>query len=155
MRKAVHRITWIKKGDRLYAVFRSYPLSENKPRGRARPKDYEDVRVAVKNQAELLFIAEKLGCSISAEKKWISTDKDDAYNRLLVYAVVRRSLQTPEKIERLRELVLDDDFASDAWWWASTFVEIYRREARKFGVGSRCLYKPAKAFKLLYGLAKR
>lgn len=156
MKSPIYRITWIRERGRLYAAFRSYPITESKPqRGNRQSIDYLDVKVSVKNQEELLYLAKKLGCRISEEKKWISTDDSDAYNRLMVFAVVRRGLRLPRRVEQLRKLVLSMDFAGDAWWWASVFTEIYQRRAREVGVGSRCLYRPAKAFKLLYDLANR
>lgn len=150
----IYRVTWIRRKGRLYAAFRSYPIRE-KPSSKNRSGEYLDVKTPVRSQEELLYLARVLNCDVSEEKKWISTDSDEAYNRLLVFAVVRMSLRLPEKIEKLRNLVLSEDFAGDSWWWASTFTEIYQEKAREKGVGSRCLYRPAKAFKLLYGLAER
>jgi len=155
MKNPIYRITWIKKKGRLYAAFRSYPITENKPQRSRASEEYLDVKVSVNNQEELLYLAQKLGCKISEEKKWISTDSSDAYNRLMVYAVVRRNILLPSKAEQLRSLVLSNEFSGDAWWWASTFTEIYQKKARKIGVGSRCLYRPAKAFKLIYDLSER
>lgn len=155
MRNPIYRVTWIREKGRLYAAFRSYPITESKPQGGNPSREYLDAKVSAKSQEELLYLAKKLGCGISDEKKWISTDNSNAYNRLMVYAVVRRSLRLPRKAEQLRSLVLSMDFAGDAWWWASAFTEIYQKRAGKAGVGSRCLNRPAKAFKLLYDLAER
>jgi len=155
MRKPIYRVTWIRKKGRLYAAFRSYPITESKPQDASLSRECLDVKVSVKNQGELLYLAEKLGGKISEEKKWISIDDSDAYNRLMVYAVVRRSLKLPWKIEKLRRLVLSEDFSGDAWWWAGTFTEIYQKRSREVGVGSRCLLRPAMAFKLIYGLSER
>ena len=155
MRNPIYRVTWIREKGRLYTAFRSYPITEGKPQGGNKSREYLDVKVSAKSQEELMYLAKKLGCGISEEKKWISTDNSDAYNRLMVYAVVRRSLRLPWKAEQLRGLVLSGDFTGDAWWWASAFTEIYQKRAGEVGVGSRCLYRPAKAFKLLYDLAER
>ncbi len=154
MKNPSYGITWIRKKGRLYVAFRSYPVTENRPRGGSRAREYLDVKVSVKNLEELLYLARRLGCEVIEEKKWISTDNSDAYNKLVVYAVVRRSLRLPIKVEQLRNLVLMEDFAADAWWWASTFTEIYQKNANEAGVGSKCLYRPAKAFKLLYDLER-
>jgi hypothetical protein len=155
MRAPIYGVTWVRKKGRLYAAFRSYPIKESKPQSGRRSREYLDVKVSVKSQEELLYLAERLGCRISEEEKWISTDNSDAYNRLMVYAVVRRSLELPWKAEQLRKLVLSNDFTGDAWWWASTFTEIYQKRAGETGIGSRCLYRPARAFKLLYDLTER
>jgi hypothetical protein len=155
MEDPIYRITWTKRRGRLYVAFRSYPITEGKPQGGSSSKEYLDVKVSVKDREELLYLAKKLGCEVAEERKWITTDNGDAYNRLMVYAVLRRSLRLPEKVEQLRGLVLSEDFAGDAWWWASTFTEIYQKKAGEASVGSRCLYRPAKAFKLLYNLAER
>lgn len=155
MTTPIYRITWTKTKGRLYVTFRSYPITENKTKINKQSKDYIDIKVSANNQEELLYLANKFVCEISEEKKWISTDKGDTYNKLMVYMVVRRSLRLPWKQEYLRELVLNGDFTGDSWWWASTFTEIYQKKSWEVGVGSRCLYRPAKAFKLLYDLAKR
>jgi len=154
------RITWeVKKSGtkiRYYANFRSYVTTEKEIEEERNEKvNNLDVRVGVPNPSEIIVLAKKLGCAVSRKKKWITVKDEYTYFRLIVYAVVRQILREPEKIERLERLVLDKDFDTDAWWWANTFINKYRNEGRKKGVGVRCLYRPAKAFKLVYGLADR
>ncbi len=155
----MYRVTWSAKElngkPRYYANFRSYAVKEVEEAGSAERGSNIDVRVTLPNPTEVIAVARMLGCKVSREKKWISTDNENAYFRLIVYAVVRRSLRTPAKVELLRRLVLDKGFDIDAWWWANTFINKYRSEGVRRGVGIKCLYRPAKAFKLVYNLTEK
>lgn len=154
----MHRITWsVKKARgklRYYANFRSYANKEGEEVDENLKGRNVDIRVTLPNPAELMAIARMLGCKVSEEKKWISTDDENVFFRLIVYAVVRRTLNKPAKIDLLKRLVIDRGFDTDAWWWANTFMNRYRSEGIRKGVGTRCLYRPAKAFKLIYNLAE-
>ena len=156
----MYRVTWsIKKvrgKPRYYANFRSYVTKEGEEaEENLRRGSNVDVRVTLPNPTEVIAIARMLGCKVSKEKKWISTDNENAYFRLIVYAVVRRTLRKPVKIDFLKRLIMDKGFDTDAWWWANTFINKYRSEGIKKGVGIKCLYRPAKAFKLIYNLAEK
>jgi len=156
----MYRITWsVKKVSgkpRYYANFRSYATKEGEGIEKSLGKGSNvDVRATLPNPTEVIAIARMLGCKVSKEKKWISTDDENAYFKLIVYTVVRRTLRKPAKIDLLKRLVLDKGFDTDAWWWANTFINKYRSEGRKKEVGTKCLYRPAKAFKLIYNLAEK
>jgi len=155
----MYRVTWLVKRAkgklRYYANFRSYATKEDEEAEEKSEKSSSvDVKVSVPNPDELTAIARMLGCKVSKEKKWISTDNENAYFRLIVYAVVRQTLRIPAKIDLLKTLVMDKGFDTDAWWWANTFINKYSEGAKK-GVGIKCLYRPAKAFKLVYNLAEK
>jgi len=155
----MYRVTWLVKRAkgklRYYANFRSYATKEGEEAEEKPEKSSSvDVKVSVPNPDELTAIARMLGCKVSKEKKWISTDNESAYFRLIVYAVVRQTLRTPAKIDLLKTLVMDKGFDTDAWWWANTFINKYSEGAKK-GVGIKCLYRPAKAFKLVYNLTEK
>ncbi len=149
-----YRVTWETRKRhgriRYYAKFRSYV--EGKEEEDTRKGSSVDVKVGVPNPTELLALARMLGCRVSGEKQWITTDDEQAYFRLIVYAVVRQTLRKPEKIDELRRLVLDEGFSTDAWWWANTFMNKYKTEGSRRGVGIKCLYRPAKGFKYVYNL---
>ncbi len=156
----MYRITWsvkkIRGKLRFYANFRSYATKEDEEVEKDLKKSSNiDVKVSLPNPTEIIAIARMLGCKVSEKKKWISTDNENTYFRLIVYAVVRQSLRKPAKVDLLKRLVMDRGFDTDAWWWANTFINRYRSEGIRKRVGIRCLYKPAKAFKLIYNLAER
>ena len=154
----MYRITWsmkkLKGKPRYYANFRSYATRDVDEAENVERSSNVDVRVTLPNPSEVIAIARMLGCRVSREKKWISTDDENAYFRLIVYAVVRRTLRTPARVESLKRLVLDKGFDTDAWWWANTFINKYRSEGVRKGIGVRGLYRPAKAFKLIYDLTE-
>lgn len=73
---------------------------------------------------------------------------DELYERLIVYATVRQSLRDPAKVLDLKPIVKELG-AYELHFWASVFVENYRRLKSRLA-----LMRPAKAFKILYGLAR-
>ncbi len=156
----MYRITWsVKKiggKPRFYANFRSYVTKEGEEVEKSfRKSSNIDVKVSLTNPTEIIAIARMLGCKVSKKKRWISTDNENTYFRLIVYAVVRQTLRKPAKVDLLKRLVVDKGFDTDAWWWANTFINKYRSEGIRKGVGIKCLYKPAKAFKLIYNLVEK
>ena len=156
----MYKITWsvknVSRKLRYYANFRSYAIKESEEIEKSpRKSSNVDIRVTLPNPTEVIAIARMLGCNVSKEKKWVSTDNENAYFRLIVYAVVRRTLRKPAKIDLLKRLVLDKGFDTDAWWWANTFINKYRSEGIRKGIGIKSLYRPAKAFKLIYNLAEK
>jgi len=154
-----YRITWlikrVKSKIRYYANFRSYIIGEGDDEEASKGVGNIDLRAYTPNPTELIAIAKMLGCKVSKKKNWITTDSENAYFRLIVYAAVRQTLRSPYLTERLRKLVLDEGFDTNAWWWANTFMNKFREGGKIRGLGTRALYRPAKAFKLIYGLAKR
>ena len=64
MRNPIYRITWIRRKGRLYAAFRSYPITESQNKNRSSSTEYLDVKVTVKNQNELLYLAKKFVSSL-------------------------------------------------------------------------------------------
>lgn len=157
----MYRVTWStkRKGEKIihYANFRSYVVNETESASEESNKESGniDIRARAPNPSEIIAVARMLGCRVSREKGWITTDNDDAYYRLVVYAVVRQILKTPARIDMLKSLILSEDFGTDAWWWANTFMNRYRGEGMKKGIGIRSLYRPAKAFKLVYNLVEK
>lgn len=85
---------------------------------------------------------------------WLEVDdqlniqSDDLYERLMVYAAVRQSFRDPSRMSDLRAVVKELG-AFEVHFWASVFADAYRQS------GSRAaLFRPAKAFKILYRLAR-
>jgi hypothetical protein len=152
----MYRVTWSarrSKGKvRYYALFRSYVIAESGEGSRAEGGETVDLKVSVPSPQELQAIARMLGCEVSEGRGWVRVERDDQYFRLVAYAVARMSVRKPAKVDRLRELVVGEGFGTDAWWWANTFINRYKTDGMAKGVGVRCLYKLAKAFKLVYGL---
>jgi hypothetical protein len=94
--------------------------------------------------SEILFLAENLGCLIDGER--LFAPNIDIYNRLLIYACVRKTIRNIEKARVLAMLVLDiNDW--DALYWASKFRELWWKHNRY-----RPLLKAIKAFKFFFDL---
>jgi hypothetical protein len=152
----VYRITWVKKKSkgkiRYYAYFRSYVLTEKEEDLEKEKTSSIDIKVPVSNPSEILAIAKMLGCEVTNSMSWVRIGTEDAYFRLIVYAVARMSIKKPAKVDELKSLVVSEGFSTDAWWWANTFINRYKNEGAIKGIGARCLYKPARAFKLVYNL---
>jgi len=156
----IYRITWtikkVKGKLKHYANFRTYVIKEA-GEGKTDPrKDSNiDVRVTVPNPTEIIAIAKMLGCKVSKKKKWILINNENIYFRLIIYGVVRRTINKPMKIDLLKTIVIDEEFDVDAWWWANTFINKYKNYGIKKGIGIKSLYRPAKAFKLIYNLTEK
>ena len=93
---------------------------------------------------ELLWFARTL--NLPYKKNLIVFPDLDAYNRVLIYACVRRYLRSPRKARKLAHLVLDFN-SWEAFYWASSIREEWwiNRSVRK-------LYRVAKAFKVMFNL---
>ena len=93
---------------------------------------------------ELLWFAKKLNCNV--DKKEILFSDLDPYNRVLIYACVRKTIQSLHKARRLAYLLLDLN-SWEAFYWASAIREKWweNRSIKK-------LYRTAKAFKILFDL---
>jgi hypothetical protein len=137
---------------RYYACFRSYILTEKEGDLEKEKTSSIDIKVPVSNPPEILAIARMLGCKVTSSMSWVRINTEDTYFRLIVYAVARMSIKRPAKVDKLKNLVVSEGFSTDAWWWANTFMNKYKNEGVIKGIGARCLYKPAKAFKLVYNL---
>jgi len=110
---------------------------------RDRLKSSVDLKVKV-NPEELMWLARTLNCRL--DKDDIVFPSLDPYNRVLIYACVRKTIRSPHKARCLADLVLDLN-SWEALYWASTIREDWwlNRSVRK-------LYKVAKAFKILFNL---
>jgi hypothetical protein len=137
---------------RCYACFRSYILTEKEGNLEKEKTSSIDIKVPISNPSEILAIAKILGCEVTSSMSWVRISTEDMYFRLIVYAVARMSIKRPAKVDKLKSLVVSEGFSTDAWWWANTFMNKYKNEGVIKGIGARCLYKPAKAFKLVYNL---
>ena len=102
------------------------------------------------NRDELLLFAKEVGPknSFAAKTNKITVYSDDLYERLLIYAVVRQSLRDSVKVFDLREIIKSLGLY-EVHFWASMFAELYRTALSRVA-----LYRPAKAFKVLYKLGK-
>ena len=121
------------------AYFHSLPNSKN-----------FDV-IARFNKAEFttvlnMLTPKKASCS---DKDVVKIHSDEIYEKLLVYAVVRQTIRNPEKAIDLRGIIKELGLY-ETHFWASIFAETYRMTLNR-----RALYRPAKAFKILYGLTER
>ena len=81
-------------------------------------------------------------------KKFIVLHSDDreAYLRLLVYAVVRQCIRSEIKANMLIEIVKKLPY-TELRYWASIFSRYFKEYGNR-----RALYKPARAFREVYGL---
>ena len=129
----------VKKKIITLAYFHSLPNSKN-----------SDV-VARCDKAELITALNMLTPKKAShiDKDMIRIHSDEVYEKLLVYAVVRQTIRKPEKAIDLRSVIKELGLY-ETHFWASTFAETYRMTLNR-----RALYRPAKAFKILYGLTER
>jgi len=81
-------------------------------------------------------------------KKFIvlNSDNREAYLRLLVYAVVRQSIRSEVKANILTEVIKRLPY-TELKYWASVFSRYFKEYGNR-----RALYKPARAFREVYGL---
>jgi hypothetical protein len=128
-----------------------YTLAEFRRYEKKKKSDTENLDLVVKTDIEeLIRVAKTLGGKIHGEKdKWIEVEGLDLYNRLMIYAVVRRILFDPNRIVELQRIVKDLS-GYEAHYWGSTFRKIFWETNQR-----RTLLRPAKAFKLVYDLSKR
>ena len=106
-------------------------------------KSSVDLRIRV-GQDEFLWLAKVLGCRVN--KNEIVFSNLDQYNRILIYAYVRKTIRSPGKANCLANLILDLN-SWEAFYWASVIRENWweHRSIKK-------LYRVAKSFKLLFNL---
>jgi len=106
-------------------------------------KSSVDLKVRI-DWDELLWFARTL--NLPCKKNLIVFPNLDTYNRVLIYACVRRYLKSPRKARKLAHLVLDFN-SWEAFYWASSIREEWwiNRSVRK-------LYRVAKAFKVMFNL---
>ncbi|RLI36046.1 hypothetical protein DRO55_04275 [Candidatus Bathyarchaeota archaeon] len=102
-----------------------------------------DLKVKVDTE-ELMWLARTLNCRLDEDD--IVFPSLDPYNRVLIYACVRKTIRSPRKARYLASLVLDLN-SWEAFYWASTIREDWwlNRSVKR-------LYKVAKAFKILFNL---
>lgn len=97
---------------------------------------------------ELKLAAKEFGGEVHFEGRRVEVREDHLYERLMVYAAVRQSLRRPSLALDLREAVAKLGLY-ELHFWASTFAEAYRARRSR-----AALFRPAKAFKVLHGLAR-
>ncbi|OYT46228.1 hypothetical protein B6U84_00855 [Candidatus Bathyarchaeota archaeon ex4484_40] len=93
---------------------------------------------------ELLWLAETLNLPVKGNL--IVFPSLDTYNRMLIYACVRKTLRSPKKARKLAYLILDLN-SWEAFYWASCIRERWWRHR-----SVRRLYRIAKAFKTMFEL---
>ena len=74
------------------------------------------------------------------------SEDGEAFSRILVYAVVRQTLRSEIKKNILKEIIKKLPYL-EVRYWSSVFSR-YFEEYRNI----RALYRPARAFKEVYGL---
>ena len=88
-----------------------------------------------------------LGFKKNGRKRvYLYSDDGEAYLRLLVYAVTRESIRTEVKAGILREIIAKLSYI-EVKYWASIYSRYFKEHKTR-----RALYKPAGAFKKVYGL---
>jgi len=106
-------------------------------------KNSIDLKVKI-NFSELAQLAEKLQCMVYGNK--IFLPKFDIYNRIIIYASVRPTLRSENKIKKLIECVMELN-SWDALYWASKFREEWWNYSNL-----KKLTVIAKAFKLFFNI---
>ena len=96
---------------------------------------------------EFMRLATALGLQ-KKKKRYIILETIDreAYFRLLVYSVVRQSIRSEIKASMLPEIVRRLPY-TELKYWANIFSKYYKDYENR-----RALYKPAHAFREVYGL---
>jgi len=146
---ALYRITWLIRRQRLYAAFREHVLPTTLSKKRLNVHERQaDLIVPVLDKEEFLSVAKALKCRISEKNKWITTNDPEAYQRLVVYAVVRATMRRNNASERLIRLVLSNDSYADVLYWSSCFLQAYERYKSFLP-----LRRLARAFKLVFNLS--
>lgn len=84
--------------------------------------------------------------SVRKNRNLFKTEDPESYLRVFVYAAVRQTLRSEVEIEKLQDLI-EKLPLFDIRYWASIFREKYE----KWG-SIKALYKPARAFRLVYEL---
>ncbi len=118
------------------------------PEIKTEPKrEIPEIRAKV-SLAEFVRYSKSLGCkeNRSGGRIFLTTEDGETYSRLIVYAVVRQTIFSSEKVARLQEIVADLPLF-DVRYWASLFVNYFKEFRNR-----RYLWRPAKAFKLVYGI---
>ncbi|MCS7366030.1 MAG: hypothetical protein NDF54_11390 [archaeon GB-1867-035] len=103
-------------------------------------------------EADMLSICSKnelitLLNDLEAKGKYsLESDRLKIFKKLLIYAAVRQTIRKAEKALDLG-IIVKNLGLYETHFWASVLTETFRRTlSRKF------LYRPSKAFKILYGL---
>ena len=97
-------------------------------------------------ESRLLPLLRELGFERVGENEWGTSSLPVFLSGLVFYAVAQ-SMQRPGKLARLRDIVEELELL-ELRFWGHCFAEAYRRSKR------RGMYRPARAFKTLYGLAR-
>lgn len=105
-----------------------------------------EVRARVFIPEFIKLATKKMGFENSNNGKRLKTDDAEAYLRIFVYAVVRQSIRSEAKTEKLKQIIADLPLA-DIRYWASVFRETYERYRTR-----RSLMKPARGFREVYYL---
>lgn len=114
--------------------------------------DPSELEILAKELGEGITLAQeqlKTRSTIPQPKLTIRVHEEDKYEKLMIYAVIRQSIQSPLKATRLKNAVKDLG-AYEAHYWASIFKEIFGRTQKRIE-----LYRPSRAFKTLYHLTRR
>ena len=97
-------------------------------------------------EARLLPVLRELGFEEIGEGEW-RTGSLSVFLAGLVFYSVAQSMRHPGRLARLLDIVEGLELL-ELRFWGHSFAEAYRRGKR------RAMYRPARAFKILYGLAR-
>lgn len=96
---------------------------------------------------EFMQLAKLFGFEKEGRKRLIlHSDDREAYLRLLVYAVIRQTVRSEANANMLIEVIKKLPY-TELKYWASVFSRYFKEYKSR-----KALYKPARAFKEVYGL---
>lgn len=130
-----------RKGKTTVNLTEFYPLSNSKNPDVVASCDKNEITIFVKEISKPEYYTLK--------DDEIIVRSDEVYEKLIVYAVVRQSLNRLDKIADLKTIVKELGIY-EAHFWASSFAETYRATSNRW-----LLMRPARSFKILHGLVKR
>jgi len=148
--KYIVNLKWIKplKGKIQYetklAEFIPMVAPHNIKKGKNNGNPYVKSRVFL---PEFMRLATAFGFQ-KKKKRFIifETEDREAYFRLLVYSVVRQSLRSEIKASMLPEIIKKLPY-TELKYWVNIFSKYFREYDNRIA-----LYKPARAFREVYGL---
>lgn len=97
---------------------------------------------------DFVNIAKNLGFKYSKKNKLLYSDDREAYLKLLVYSVVRQSIRSEVKADMLARMINKMPY-TEVRYWGSIFSRYFKTFKSR-----RALYRPAHAFKEVYGLTE-
>ena len=128
-----------RKGGRVPVMFSEFYSLPN-------AKEADMLSICSKNELITLLNDLEAKGKYSLESDRLKIFSEEIYEKLLIYAAVRQTIRKAEKALDLG-IIVKNLGLYETHFWASVLTETFRRTlSRKF------LYRPSKAFKILYGL---